>query len=461
MSTGIFFLIQSMFYIVLLTITYYSKKRLNSDENKVYSALIIIALIETICEIVLDFVGPLYKRIPLLSYFIARLYLILIIVWLTCFIIYIILVANKMKNGKSMLKTYHKIFSFVIFVVSILIMTLPIYFYYEQNVSYTYGASVKVVYLLSITYSIIGSLVLLFNIKKVIDYRFMPLLIFLVLGGICGMVQMKYPSLLLATSVHVFITFLMYFTIENPDLKMLNKLELAYNEVENSNQVKSDFLSSMTHEINTPLNTIMGFSQLMDEAKTLKEAKENSKYVLDASFTLHNMLKNAIDLIGIEKNNLSIELEKYDLEKEVNELVNLYKKRVIDKKLKLNVKIDVPKILYGDRKKVRRIIANLLDNAIKYTNKGSINLTINSKKIGAKCEIEIIVKDTGVGIDKETQKHLFEYFEREKKYVNGNISGMGLGLSIVKGLVILLDGKIKCNSNEKGTTFNIKICQEG
>lgn len=396
---------------------------------------------------------------PFLSRIIAKLYLVLVLLWITGLILYLIIISFKIKKKNFNLKLIIISFVIEIIILIIIISVLPIEYYVKDSIIYTYGASVKFIYSLCFLYTIIGIIILILNIKNIADNRYIPLLVLVVLGGTSAIIQMIYPGLLLATSVHVFITFLMYFTIENPDMEMLNKLTLAYNQAEESNNIKSDFLSSMSHEINTPLNAIMGFSQIMNDAKTLKEAKENSKYVLDASFTLHNMLKNAIDLMGIGNNNLSIEFEKYDLKSEINKLVSLYKKRVEDKNLRLNVKIEVPKMLYGDKKKVRRIIANLLDNAIKYTDEGSIYLTINSKIENSKCELEIIVKDTGTGIDEETQKHLFEYFEREKKYVNGNKSGMGLGLPIVKGLVELLDGKIECNSNEKGTTFNIKIIQ--
>ena len=142
-------------------------------------------------------------------------------------------------------------------------------------------------------------------------------------------------------------------------------------------------------------------------------------------------------------------------------LCNLFKNKLEEKQLDLDIDINVPKVLIGDIDKIKRIVTNLLDNAIKYTEMGYITLKVNSSIKNKICYLEICVQDTGIGISKQVSEHLFENFVRSSDHQNSNKSGMGLGLSITKKLVDLMDGSIECESEEgKGTTFIVRISQK-
>lgn len=156
-------------------------------------------------------------------------------------------------------------------------------------------------------------------------------------------------------------------------------------------------------------------------------------------------------------------MQKHYIKKElVQEVTSLFKYKIEEKNLKFNIKISkLPNTLIGDPDKIKRILANLLDNAIKYTNKGKINLIINNEIKGNNCLLEIIVEDTGKGIDKETKKHLFDNFNRAEEHMDSHISGMGLGLSITKSLVEMMNGKISYDSVvNKGTKFIVNLNQK-
>lgn len=449
-----------LIYTFLLSIVFFSKERINKKENNIYSYL----LIETVA--LLSFGIILYFMMKSSSYtmkmIMNKLYLFFNLLWTYLFTLYILstLYSEKLFNSKS--STIRNIL--IGFFHFILIMVLPLNFTINDNgAMFAYGISTIVTYFLSFIYVIILIYVLLSKIKFAKQSKYIPLYLFFVLGTFCTIIQAINPALFLVVPLEALLTAVMYFTIENPDAKMIEQLNKARDEAVKANQAKTDFLSSMSHEIRTPLNAICGFSNsLLENDGVSDDAKGDVKNIIMASDTLLELVNGILDISKIEANKLEIIDSVYSFKKMYEELILLTKARIGEKPIDFRYNYDesIPEYLYGDGVRVKQIIINLLTNSAKYTKDGYIDFRINSIQKNNIIRLIISVEDSGIGIKKESIDKLFTKFERLGVEKQTTTEGTGLGLAITKKLVEMMGGKIVVQSiYGKGSIFTISLDQ--
>ena len=411
MGSGLFFPICAIPFSILIIILFFAKEHIESKETKIFKVLIISNFLGLIIELLCTYASFIYDTTRVLSVIIYKLYLFYIVVWISTFAYYIYsIVKEDLKINK---KRYILFFTYYI-VVFLILLFLPIELVVGNNfnIRYTAGLSVDFVYGLSAIAIGIILFLLLTNIKKTKNKKYIPVYVFLVIGGIAFFIQKVYPQFLLMTYIETFICVIMYFTIENPDVKMLAQMTYAKDQADKANRAKSDFISSMSHEIRTPLNAIVGLSEDIAsyKDKVPEEVVEDVEDIQNASQTLLEIVGNILDINKIEAEKLEIINVEYNFKEELTSLCKVTTTRIGEKPIefKLHIAEDIPYELYGDKIHIKQVINNLLSNAIKYTERGFINLTAKCINQGDICNLIITIQDTGRGIKAEMINKLFE-----------------------------------------------------
>lgn len=232
------------------------------------------------------------------------------------------------------------------------------------------------------------------------------------------------------------------------------------NRAEEANNSKSAFLAQMSHELRTPLNAVIGFSSLLEIDEENPDKLENIKIIKNSGEKLLDLISDILDLSRIESGNMNINQNFFEFNEIIISLVNNFEKRALDKNINLEFSIEdnLPEYIYGDQLKIEQILTNLIDNAIKFTEKGSVKVEVNKDKEYKKDILKFTISDTGVGISEENIDKIFNNFFQEEWYLSRKHSGSGLGLAITKNLIHLMGGNINVSSRkDKGTVFTIKI----
>ena len=235
-------------------------------------------------------------------------------------------------------------------------------------------------------------------------------------------------------------------------------------EIEELSQTRNQFFSSVSHEIRTPIDSILGFNELILRADPSEEIAENAENIKSSSRILLSLINDVLDMSKLEAGRMEIVPTEYDLAGMLSETINLIWESASRKGLALHVDVDktIPRRLMGDDVRIEQILINLLNNAIKFTNEGSVKISVKWKPLQNK-QIMVIfsIEDTGMGIKRDAMPYLFDEFKRVNVEQTKGIKGTGLGLTIVKMLTEQMHGEIQVNSiYTKGSTFTVSIPQE-
>ena len=454
-------------FILLLAITYFRKKKIVNAETSIYSVLLSVNIVSLVVELIFYLV--LQSSLPLIVITIVeKIYYSSTVIWMYLFTIYNFAIVKEYSKHQiydiEISKKKKYILTTILGIIAFLSL-LPLTRNYTPTgeiISST-GAAPSAMFLLCVGLLICDLIIILRYRKQLEIKKTLPLYLFL--GTIFAEMVLTATGtqLLLLTLPMTLVSYLMFHTIENPDVKMLEEVSMAKETAEKANSAKTEFLSNMSHEIRTPLNAIVGFSESLKDDNVPEETKGKINDIITASNNLLEIVNGILDISKIEANKLELVNKEYDIKSTLDELESLTRARIGEKGLELNVNIDptLPRVLYGDNVRLKQVILNILTNAVKYTKEGHIDFTVSSVVKDDMCRLIVSVEDTGIGIKQENINKLFSKFERLDVEKQMTIEGTGLGLAITKKLVDLMGGTIVAQSvYGQGSKFTVSVDQK-
>ena len=456
-----FLILYALILSITLNIMYFIRKHINSNEAKIFSKILFSNLLRLMLELMCIYMSNKFSPTSLPAIIFTRAYLIYLITYLLFMTLYNYVLCYTTEKQKK-LEHYKKLrnISYTIYAVCVVVcMALPL----QTEKGYAIGPAVNFVYLCSTICINVWFIPMIKNRKIIEHKKFVPLYIFILLIIIVAIIQRIYPQATLITIVEFLIVFIMYHTIENPDMKMLDEVHKAKVISDNANEEKTLFLYNMTNEIRGITKDIdKETDNILDETDNKKidveEINNSARNIKGSTAKFTTMTNEILDISSIDSASVRIYNEKYNIKRLLKELVGIYKPKAQNKNLDFRVSIasDIPEYLYGDGINLKKVLTIILDNSIKYTNNGYIEFNINTIIKGDIARLIISVEDSGTGMKAEDINKIFT--KKQEREDNHNLNN---NLYNAKRLITLMNGTIVPSSSYgSGTTIKIILDQK-
>lgn len=446
----------SLVYSIVLNVVYFRKNHLQTQETKYYSILIVLNLFALIFELICGILGHTLPDSSVLSILFTKVFM----TYLTVFSCFISLYINMICfNDKPKIFNVIKYSLLSILVVGVLfILYLPITTY----TGYATGPSVDFVFAIGTIFITLGLIPIFIRYKHVDLKKTIPFIFFMLGNVIVAIIQKYNPQITITTSVECLVMFVMYFTIENPDVKMIEELTRARTLTEQSANEKNEFLSVVTDDIQEKLNRVEKIYNDMyklNPSEEMQEDLDNLKVIVDNARV---KIKNSIDVSQMDSVYLNIINTKYNIRLLLNSIYSMTKASVSDKvDFRLVINDNIPQELYGDSIKLKQVINTLISNSIRFTNSGYIELRANCIIKNDVCRLIISVEDSGQGINIYKQNEILSNHDDLTKEEINKIDDKDLNLKMVRKIINIIGGTFSIDTNKgNGTIVTIYVDQK-
>ena len=450
-------------FLALLCIVYFSKERLNLIENRLYSVMLVTGLIDSII-IIIERLLVLNGDITTVSSgtkFILqctnKLDFLVLIIYTTCAFLYTLLITYP--NMKEKIKKLINVTLVLDIIVYSIILMSNVDLITNGSIISVSGQAIVITYVFGGLYLIISMIMALLNIGK-LTKRHIPIISAIFILIILVLIFRSNPYIMIISITIAFVNYLMFFTIENPDIKMIEELTKAKALVEKNNNDKSIFIFNTAQQIRYPLNMIdQRAYQILDE-DNLDEIKNMAVDIKNAKQRISYVLNGAMDVSTIDAKKIKIVDSKYSLSNLLTEICLKFKSMATEKNLEFrkNIEESLPETLYGDSIRLKQIISALLLNAIKYTKEGFVELNVNTVITYDVCRLVISVKDSGIGVNAEKLNKIFSQNDDTKIE---DVDSKEMTLDTAKKVVNLIGGTITVRSEKnKGSEFTLIVDQK-
>lgn len=448
--------------VALMSMMYFSVKRQKTQLHKVFSAYLITVMVHLIFDGVtiitvnkLDsipgFVNDICHRI-----FIGTMIMVFYFVYLY--------VASMIEDDIKE-KIHISRFNTPLLVVSLILnFILPIEYVVTDKGNYSYGPLAYMLYVSIVIYIIFIFIILKRYWKRLDSKKKKVTAIAMITEFLVLVVQGIYPLALISGMGIMLVTMSFYLLMENPDIMLAKQIQKEKQKAEEANAAKSVFLSRMSHEIRTPMNSVVGMTEILLRTDLTEEQKEYLNNIKTSGNALVSIINDILDISKIEAGKMELVEDVYDIHNVLNDVGMIIQNRIGEKPVRLIFDIGdgLPQAMLGDALRIRQVLINLLNNAVKFTDEGHISLTVKcNNKTEEDISLFFMVSDTGQGMKEEDLNKLFSNFTQVDIKKNIGKEGTGLGLAISSQLVDMMGGKLKVTSKYgEGSQFFFEINQK-